>query len=290
MKTLTVFTPTYNRKHTLIRTYKSLCRQTNSDFEWLIIDDGSTDNTETVVKGWIKENIIPIRYIKKDNEGLHTGYTTAIANMFTELNVCIDSDDFMPDNAVELIVNTWSQCKDKKLAGIVGLDFLMDNTPNGGWFQKTGLFHIYEMVKFHHGDTKIVCRTDLLKELNPMPVFEGEKNFNPMYYYLQIDKDYKFLILNENFCIVDYQNDGMSANIYSQFKNSPHSFAEYRRLCLALPYYNWRKKFRINIHYVSSCIFGKEWNFLKTTPTPIMTCLAILPGILLNLYLRYKTK
>ena len=65
MKTLTVFTPSYNRAHTLVRTYESLCRQTSDDFEWMVIDDGSTDNTEEMVKEWIVDNKILIRYLKK---------------------------------------------------------------------------------------------------------------------------------------------------------------------------------------------------------------------------------
>lgn len=101
MKTLTVFTPTYNRAHTLGRTYESLLRQTDQDFEWLVIDDGSTDNTRRLVQGWIAEDKIPIRYIHKENGGLYTGYNTAYANIETELCVCIDSDDYMPDDAVE---------------------------------------------------------------------------------------------------------------------------------------------------------------------------------------------
>ena len=79
MKTLTVFTPAYNRAHTIGRTYESLLRQTCKDFEWLVIDDGSTDNTRELVEGWIKESIIPIRYIYKENGGLYTGYNTANA-------------------------------------------------------------------------------------------------------------------------------------------------------------------------------------------------------------------
>ncbi len=291
MKTLTVFTPTYNRAHTLARTYKSLCNQTCNDFEWLVIDDGSIDNTEELVKGWIVEGRISIRYIKKENGGLHTGYTMAIANMETELNVCIDSDDFMPDNGVEIIVTTWkNECRGKNLAGIIGLDYHLDGTPNGGMFANEGIYHIYEMIRFHKGDTKIVCRTDILKSLRVMPEYKGEKNFNPMYYYLQVDVDYKFLIINRNFCFIEYQLDGMSANIYHQFRNSPHSFSQYRRLSMSLPYYSWIMKFKINIHYVSSCIFGYEWDFIKTSPRPFITILAIPAGVLLNLYLRYKTR
>jgi glycosyltransferase involved in cell wall biosynthesis len=291
MKTLTVFTPTYNRAHTLARTYKSLCNQTCNDFEWLVIDDGSVDNTEELVKGWIVEGRISIRYIKKENGGLHTGYTMAIANMETELNVCIDSDDFMPDNGVEIIVTTWeNECRGKNLAGIIGLDYLLDGTPNGGMFANEGIYHIYEIRGFHRGDDKKVCRTDLLKALKPMPVFEGEKNFNPIYYYIQVDAQYKFQVINKNLCFIDYQPDGMSAGIFRQFRDSPHSFAQLRRLYMSMNYEKWTTHFRNSIHYVSSCIFGKEWDFLKTSPRPFTTLLAIPLGILLNIYICYKTR
>ena len=103
MKTLTVFTPTYNRAHTLKRLYESLCTQTCDDFEWLVIDDGSTDFTKELIDGFIRQNRLPIRYIYKENGGLHTGYNTAYDNITTELNVCIDSDDFMPEDAVEIL-------------------------------------------------------------------------------------------------------------------------------------------------------------------------------------------
>ena len=291
MKTLTVFTPTYNRAHTLAPTYKSLCNQTCNDFEWLVIDDGSVDNTEELVKGWIVEGRISIRYIKKENGGLHTGYTMAIANMETELNVCIDSDDFMPDNGVEIIVTTWkNECRGKNLAGIIGLDYLLDGTPNGGMFANEGIYHIYEIRGFHRGDDKKVCRTDLLKALKPMPVFEGEKNFNPIYYYIQVDAQYKFQVINKNLCFIDYQPDGMSAGIFRQFRDSPHSFAQLRRLYMSMNYEKWTTHFRNSIHYVSSCIFGKEWDFLKTSPRPFTTLLAIPLGILLNIYICYKTR
>ena len=291
MPLITVFTPTYNRADTLIRTYESLCRQTDKDFEWLIVDDGSTDNTELVVKDWIAEGAVPIRYIKKENGGLHTGYNVAFANIETELNICVDSDDYLPDDAIEKIKFHWSKLSNKdKLAGIIGLDFKLDDTPIGGYFSQTGDFHIYEMCNFHHGDTKIVTRTDVLKPFVPMPEFKGEKNFNPIYYYVQIDKDYKYHLINENLCYVDYQPNGMSANILCQYRNSPQSFAQLRRLYMSMPYYNWKTHFRNAIHYVSSCLFSRQWNGLKTTPRPFTCFLAIPFGIALNFFIRHKTK
>ena len=88
-KTLTIFTPAYNRAHTLVRTYESLCRQTCKDFEWLIVDDGSQDNTRELVDSWIKEGKIPIRYIYQHNQGMHAAHNTAYDNIVTdgEINV-----------------------------------------------------------------------------------------------------------------------------------------------------------------------------------------------------------
>ena len=122
MKTLTVFTPAYNRAHTIGRTYESLCRQTCQDFEWLVVDDGSKDNTRELMEGWIQENKISIRYIYQENQGMHGAHNTAYENINTELNTCIDSDDFMPDDAVEKIVTFWKEHGSDKYAGLIGLD------------------------------------------------------------------------------------------------------------------------------------------------------------------------
>ncbi len=290
--TLTVFTPSYNRAHTLVRTYESLCRQTSKDFEWLIVDDGSTDGTEQLVFCWLaKNNDFRIRYIKKDNGGLHTGYNAAIACIRTELNVCIDSDDFMPDTAVETIIKNYVQIKDNDdVAGIIGLDYNMEGHALGGFFQSEGILHFHDVHSYHHHDVKIAVKTALLRAVPVMMTFKGEKNFNPAYYYYYLDTKYKFYFVNANFCNVDYQATGMSNNILWQYRNSPHSFAQDRRFTMTLPYYSFAKHFRNNIHYVSSCIFAKEWNGIATSPKPVMTICAIPFGILLNLYIRYKTR
>ena len=123
MPLLTVFTPAYNRADTLPRLYESLRRQTCGDFCWLVIDDGSTDGSAGLVAHWRKtETAFPITYVYKENGGLHTAYNEAIANIDTELCVCIDSDDFMPDDAVERILSFWAAHGSEEVAGIVGLD------------------------------------------------------------------------------------------------------------------------------------------------------------------------
>lgn len=294
MKTLTVFTPAYNRAHTLGRTYESLLRQTCKDFEWLVVDDGSTDNTRQLVQGWIDENKIPIRYIYKENGGLYTGYNTAYANINTELNVCIDSDDFMPDNAVELIVGHWKKYGSDKYAGITGLDFFLDGTPIGGYFPD-GLTeeHIinFSLKRIHSGDTKQVMRTALMKEVSPMEGFPGEKNFNPFYMLALVDDRYPSLILNRNLCFVEYQQtDSMSAGIYRQYINSPRSFAKLRIMEMGLRHNTLINLIRVNIHYNSSCIICKDNKWLSKSPKKFITLITRPLGWLLTQYIYYKAK
>lgn len=290
MAVLTVFTPTYNRAHTIGRTYQSLLRQTCKDFEWLVVDDGSTDDTEAIVKDWIDEALIPIRYVKKENGGLATGYITAFDHIDSELNVCIDSDDFMPDNAVELIVKAWEERGRGRaeIAGVRGLDFYMGGGPIGGYFSELSEMPYWELAKTHDGDTKLAIRTDLLKALPVMKTFPGEKNANPSFYFWQLPQ--KYILINENLCWVDYQPNGMAAGIFRQYKNSPNSFAQYRRMLLNHPGISNKRRFIEAIHYVSSCIFAKQWNMIATSPKKLLVIAAFVPGCLLNAYVRYKAK
>lgn len=290
---LTIFTPTYNRAHTLSRVYESLRAQSNKSFRWLIIDDGSVDNTKELVDSF-KKDYFDIKYIYKKNGGLYTGYNTAYANIDTELCVCIDSDDFMPKDAVEKILKLWKEKGCDKYAGIEGLDFdIKTGKPIGGYFPvelKEVYLHDLYVKNIHRSDTKQVMRTDLMKEVIPMVGFPGEKNFNPIYLLLQVCDNYPLLVLNDNLCVVEYQmgTDSMSGAIYRQYIDSPRSFAKMRRLEMSLKHNTTRDRFRSAIHYVSSCIIAKDKNWLNESPCKFMTILALPLGVLLYLYIKYK--
>ena len=294
MMRLTVFTPTYNRAHTLGRIYNSLCRQTCKDFEWLVIDDGSTDNTRSLIEGFIKENKMTIRYMHKENGGLYTGYNTAYANIESELNVCIDSDDYMPENAVELIIKIWKERGGEKYAGIIGLDFYADsNRPIAGYFpenlEECYLLDLY--IKGNHcGDSKQVMRTDLMKEVAPQIGFEGEKNFNPVYMLLQVCDEKPLLVLNENLCFVEYQqNDSMSKAILQQYIDSPRSFAKLRLLEMSLKRSTFKNNVRLMVHYIANSLIAKDKDWLKKTPYKFLAFAAFVPGYLLYIYILYKS-
>lgn len=290
-KAITVFTPTYNRADLLTNGYIALKEQTNKDFLWLIIDDGSTDNTCELVEKWQDEGYVQIQYVRKENGGLHTGYNKAIEIMNTELCICIDSDDTLPANGIELIKSYWSNINDDQCAGIIGLDFLNGDYPIGGFFEGVPPYgHLTDLrYKYGHtGDVKIVCRTDLLKKHWPMPTFKGEKNFNPIYYYLKVDEEYWFVYLNKNLCNVFYQTAGMTANIFNQYYNSPRSFATLRELHMSMNRLPWRVRFKNAIHYVSSCFILKDFKMLFSTQHKMKVLSALPLGLLLYLLILYK--
>jgi glycosyltransferase involved in cell wall biosynthesis len=291
MKSLTVFTPTFNRAYCLHQLYESLCEQTSNDFEWLIIDDGSTDRTEELVESWINENRILIHYHLKQNGGMHTGHNKAIEIIETELNVCIDSDDYMPINAVEKIISFWNKNKDEKFAGILGLDVYKDgslvsnrkfpyNIKAGKYSQLYGKYNL-------KGDIKFVYSTKILKKYPKYPVFKNE-NFVPLgYKYLLIDKDYDMLFLNEPLCVVDYLPDGSTLNIIRQYFRNPNGFLYERKIRMKFAF-TLKERFTNSIHYISTCVILKKYNFLKESTNKVLTILAVPFGVILYFYLKRK--
>lgn len=290
-KTLTIFTPAYNRAHTIGRTYESLLRQTSKDFEWLVVDDGSTDNTRELVEGWIAENRIPIRYIYQKNQGMHGAHNTAYRNITTELNTCIDSDDYMPDDAVEKIINFWTQNGSKEYSGIIGLDQTSEGKiigtrfPNG--LEETTLQDFYS--NGGRGDKKMVYRTDIVKKYPEYPIFEGERYVSLGYKYALIDQDYKLLVLDEPLVTVEYQLDGSSFNMYRQYWNNPKGFAFIRTVYMQLSK-SFKTRFREAIHYVADSIIAKNSKFLSESPKKLMTIAAIPFGVVWYCVIRYKVK
>lgn len=304
--TLTVFTPAYNRAHTIERTYKSLCRQTNHDFMWVIVDDGSNDNTRYLCESWmIDKNALcenevlgqasdapwlKIHYIWKKNGGMHTAHNEAYRHIDSELAVCIDSDDWMPDNAVELIISRWRKYGSDKYAGMIGLDIFEDGRVIGTSFPE-GLkkCKTYELERKYGVvcDKKYIYRPDVIKKYLPYPVFEGERYGTVNWLYQKIDHDYDMLCSNDIYCVVEYQQDGLSVNIFNQHKQSPRTRAvESDNLITYLPYRS--EKVKRAIQYVSSAIFAKDITILFKSANKKWVFSLIPLGILYNCYLRLK--
>lgn len=286
---LTVFTPSYNRAYCLNNCYQSLCRQTSNDFCWLVIDDGSTDNTRLLVASWIEENQIPIQYIYQENQGMHGAHNTAYKNINTEYNICIDSDDYMPDNAVEHILRS-IEGLDEQYAGLVGLDADTSGNLIGtgipAHLTECTLTELYEKFKVK-GDKKLVYRTEIVRKYPQYPVFEGERLVPLSYLYSLIDQEYKLRPLNEILVKVDYQPGGSTKTIFSQYMKYPRGFAFFRISSIKLAK-GFEGKFRNAIHLVSSSIFARDGDLLRQIKKPLLIILAMPFGIILNLYIRVK--
>lgn len=290
MALLTVFTPAYNRAHTLPRTYESLCRQDCKDFVWLVVDDGSSDNTAALVRSWQEqENGFEIRYLYKENGGMHTAHNAAYEVIDTELNVCIDSDDYLADGAVKKILDKWCSVKDLGYAGIIGLDADLDGKLIGKGFPdglaETTLTGYY--AAGGSGDKKLVYRTDVIKQYPPYPVFDGEKYVALAYKYRLIDQDYKLAVLDEVLCNVEYQADGSTGTMWKQYLKNPKGFAFWRKVCMQYP--ESKKRLLVDcIHYCSSSILAGERHFVREAPHKFLTFLCIPAGQALTWYIRKR--
>ena len=232
---LTIFTPAYNRAHTLPRTYESLLQQDCKEFIWLIVDDGSQDNTAELVRQWqSQDNGFEIRYIYKENGGMHTAHNTAYENIDTELNTCIDSDDRLAAGAVRKILSKWELVRDRGYAGIIGLDSDFDGHIIGKGFPEsmteTSVIGYY--AAGGSGDKKLVYRTEIINKYPAYPVFEGEKYVALSYKYRLIDQDYKMAVLDEILCNVEYQPDGSSNTMWRQYLKNPEGWAFWRKVCM----------------------------------------------------------
>lgn len=287
---LTVFTPTYNRAHTLGRTYQSLIEQNCKEFIWLIIDDGSKDNTAELVKKWKRQdNGFEIQYIYKENGGMHTAHNIAYENIHTELNVCIDSDDKMAPGAVEKIKQTWIKIRHKNYAGIIALDAGFDGCIIGKKLpinrKSTTLGDYY--AHGGKGDKKIIYRTDIINSVPPYPVFEKEKYVGLVYKYTLVDQHYKLYILNDVICEVEYQPDGSSGTMWKQYLANPKGFAFLRKTAMKYPTSN--KRLIVDcIHYCSSSIIAKNKRYIKESPRKWLTVLCTPLGWILTFIVKWK--
>lgn len=290
-KLITVFTPSYNRAYCLHQLYESLVRQTSDNFCWLVIDDGSTDNTEELVRKWVDIGKVDIRYLYQKNQGMHGAHNTAYEIIDTELNVCIDSDDYMPNNAIELIENKWSTVStNKNIAGIVGIDIFKNGTivgkPLPDVVASSTLYDLYYKYKTA-GDKKLVFRTGIVKKYPKYPIFKGER-FVPLgILYLMIDQDYQLACLNKPLCVVEYLPDGSSLNIFKQYKLNPRGF-RYSRIVELKYISNFKNKILKILHLISSTLFIGDYHFFKNNPQRVLTFLCLPLGLIFHLYIKSK--
>ena len=225
---LTVFTPTYNRASTLPRLYQSLKRQQNTDFEWLIVDDGSTDETAALVSSMRAEQAVSIRYICQQNGGKHRAFNTGVAHAEGELFFCVDSDDFVTDTMVADIADAWHDIPED-VSGLLALktdengNLLCDRIPQGLTYETA-----YRLVNHQgcRGEFSFVFRTVLLEQ-HPFPEIKGERFVTESVLYDRLDTLYRLKLLDKVLTVCEYQADGLSHNTYAIMLNNPTGYQLY---------------------------------------------------------------
>lgn len=287
-KTLTIFTPTYNRAYILPKLYESLCNEDCHDFVWMVVDDGSTDNTQELIAQWIQENKLEIRYVKKENGGKMRAHNYGAKFCNTPLFFCIDSDDQITVGAIEKIVSYYDEIKnDASVCGFIAKK-KMDccNFPkNIDSNTYTSLSELYNSG--FTGETSLVFKTDILKKF-PFLEVEGEKFSTEDYAYMQIDQQYVYKLKDEFWTECMYQPDGYTMNAVNLYFTSPIGWRKYFSLSYKIGTHTAKRKVKKMAMYIFSSIVA-NCNFLRIireSPSRLFAILSYPIG--LYYYFHYK--
>lgn len=224
---ITVFTPTYNRAYILSNLFESLLHQTFRSFEWIIIDDGSTDDTKALVEGWIlKKNVFKIRYFWQENGGKCRAINKALDLADGELFFTVDSDDYLTNDALEKI-NIWeNELKgNKNFCGVAGnLGISLTDTPNTIFQNKYYEGTLLDRYKNVDGERAIVFYTEIYRNFK-YPEFEGEKFMTEAVVYNRIAAaGYKMRFYNDIIWIYEYLDDGLTKMGHQVFIDNPKGY------------------------------------------------------------------
>lgn len=257
---ITVFTPTYNRAHTLERLYRSLREQTFTDFEWLIIDDGSSDNTTEMVNQWIKEdNLFPIRYYSQENRGKHIAINSGLRKARGELFFTADSDDFLTNDALKK-VDDWvkSLPENKNFCGVVGnMGSSPTETPNtvykGKWRDANLLERYPEVSDLPiDGERVFVFFTEIHNKY-PYPEFQNEKFMTEAVTWNRMASDgYRVRVFNDIIYIYKYLPNGLTLSGNQLFFNNPKGYGLWMREKAYFLHYSYTKKIKMYYGYFFS--------------------------------------
>ena len=231
MKNITIFTPTYNRAHTLTRLHKSLLKQDSYDFEWLIVDDGSNDDTEKIVEQFVENTEqFPIRYYKRENGGKHRAINYALKLAEGELFFIVDSDDWLPSTSISNIILHYKEIKGKDgYAGVAGCKFDSRNIRSGTTFSGQVLDATsLERNKYGiTGEKAEVFITEVLRKY-PFPEYEGERFISEAVVWNKIAfEGYKLRWFNENIYFFEYQEDGLTNHLRENYRKNPRGYLLY---------------------------------------------------------------
>lgn len=284
---LTILTPTFNRDEALQHLYKSLEKQICNEFEWVIVDDGSTDNTRIIAEKWLAEGKINIQYFYKENGGKHTALNYAIKKIKTELTFIVDSDDILTEDAVETILRYHRRYgNEQNLCGYVFLREYPDGKINGKEFIPNEKVASYIEARINADDTMAdkaeVFKTACLKEF-PFPEYSGERFLGEDIVWVRMARKYMMVHINKAIYIGNYLEDGLTKNRRLNNIKSPVGCMNRAREFMK-PDINNKYRMKATLQHI---IYGKFANksikgILSDSPDKKMTLICLIPGLILQ--------
>ena len=263
---ITIFTPEFNRAHLMPRLHESLCKQTYRDFEWVIVDDGSVDDTKSLSLSLSAREgtFFPIRYFYQENGGKHRAINRGVKEARGELFFIADSDDILPPDALERTARVYDDIKDDlSFAGVCGLDSDFNGQVIGSGLPKNVIDDTSINIRFKYGvtgDMKEVFRTDVLKEF-PFPEIDGERFCPEMLVWNRIATKYKLRYFNQVIYLAEYQTDGISSGIVKVRMLSPiSSMMTYEEL-VQYPDVPIKEQMKAAINYWRFCFCSKPISY-----------------------------
>lgn len=291
---ITIFTPTYNRKKYLYKLKNSLDRQTDKDFEWVVVDDGSSDGTEDEVKSWKKSNLdYEIKYVKQENQGKHIAFNLGVRNASYSWIICVDSDDTLTDDAV-MIINHDIQKISYREVGIVYPQIMNGGKSDDKLWKKIDnteldIMDLHDL--YHINESAIVMRKNIISKYQ-FPKYGNEKFLPESWLYQKLIAEGKFWALNKPLYCSKYLKNGLTNNIWKLWKNNPNGVLNILKEKYYLISQKYKGKYRFINHL--KCIINLNTlcmvtnkNFLQETPSKFLSLITYFPSLYF-VKLRYR--
>lgn len=259
---ISVITPTYNRAYILHQAYQSLKDQTYKNFEWIIVDDGSTDNTQKRVQLFIDDNILNILYIKQENGGKHRAHNIAVKHAKGELIVCLDSDDALSVNALQRSIDLWAERSNDETIGILARrgnfkDHKAICSELPLHLEYATMSDLRDKYKFK-GDTILFFRSALLKKYL-FNEFCNENFMSENNLYVELDKHGKMILSNDILYYCNYLEDGLTSRFHQLLYKNPKGAADtYYKMAIFSKSITAALKYSIIAHVYLSLVKNKD--------------------------------